>query len=223
MNASVPPGCPRRFNLPSRSVNEGWTEMMMSQGSAATFSMLRRQRSTIGGWPAPPVKRSQERTPGRGCRRRPATGSESPHTTARTRPCSPCVSWSEVRRDRQRADAQNLAVLDDTNGFDRWIRIDGAAEAELGIVGGRLALLDRTRAGSAGGDGGAADPLKRSDAAGVIVVRVRVHDETHVLRAEPKLADGASIGAADCGRPPSRRTWPASAETRIAETPAWPT
>ena len=62
-------------------------------------------------------------------------------------------------------------------------------KANCGSSVGRFAALDGAFSRSAGGDRGAGRALQRGDPAGVIVVRVRVHDQFDVFGLEAKLAD----------------------------------
>ena len=91
-----------------------------------------------------------------------------------------------MRRHGEIADAEHFAVLDDTHLRDRR---ELPGEHELRVVGGRSALLERPCPGRAGRHHGPARTLERRDAAGVIVVRVRVQDQLDVGGPEADLAD----------------------------------
>ena len=64
----------------------------------------------------------------------------------------------------------------------------------------------RRGTGGTCGNGRSARPLKRGDPAGMVKVRVRIHDQANILHAKSEFADVfAAMSGADCGRAPSRR------------------
>src|SRR5690606_21354764 len=91
------------------------------------------------------------------------------------------VPRSEVRSYCNGTDAQHLAVLD--RAHLRY-RIDREERAVLGIIRTGVAGLQHGRAPGAGGYLGAGRLLQGGDAARVIIVDVRVQDQTYVAQIE---------------------------------------
>ena len=99
------------------------------------------------------------------------------------------VAGREARGDRKFTDAQRFAVADHAHVPDRRISVVLGSERELWIILGGAASLERRGTGRACGNRRPARPLKRRQPAGMIVVRVRIHDQANVLHAESELAN----------------------------------
>ena len=98
------------------------------------------------------------------------------------------MAGRHVGRDRDVAYRERLAILHYLD-VAHPRELGGMAGPILRIILRRFAMCQRPRPGSAGGDSRAAQPLKRSDAAGMIEVRMRVDDQPHILGAETELSN----------------------------------
>jgi hypothetical protein len=107
------------------------------------------------------------------------------------------VAGREVRGDRDAADAQHLAVFDHLDVLDRRETIERLAKSVLRIVGRIFTAAERIRPRRARRDSGAAGPLERRNAAGMVVMSVRVDDQLDVFGLETQLTD---VGVDQSGR-----------------------
>lgn len=99
------------------------------------------------------------------------------------------VAGNQVRGNGEVSQSHDFAVGDGTHVPHRWKAVGLAPEAVLRIVRCRLAAFDGALPGGAGRHRRPGEPLQRRDAAGVIVVGVRVQDHVHVRRLESQRAN----------------------------------
>ena len=189
MNGSLAPPAARRFSLPARSVNPGCTATTMSHARCSDrLDALPEHREQ-----ARPrcVTREPEAVVRHGVE---AVRIDDVQASARfaglpaPRRAAGCMAGREVRRDRQRTDAQDLTVGNHSHRCDRSKSVR-FTKRDLRIVGRRKARFERPRARRTRGDDGATGALECRDTADVVVVCMRRHNQPDVFGAEPELAD----------------------------------
>ena len=182
----------QRASLASRSMRTGCAASRMSQGSFSTTAIECSKDRAMPTCVASPLKRK----PGADTEFRLSAYTRFRQTLALALAFAPGpagatgrVPGREMGGDGQRANLQRFSIVDGADIGYRRIVVACGAESELRIVFHRTATFERALAGGAGRHLGLADPNQRRNAAGMIVVSVRIENQLDVLEAEASRLD----------------------------------